>query len=509
MEGCGTWTDLLNGCLGRRQNTEDQPVELAPQTNPYGRKLLDRLEEDAAKRANAPGRPQDGLPGQNPTTVPLNNNPLRPPKDLGDLANNANREALPPADDDSRDIDGAWHEMLDSLHGALRHTRYALSGRMAMSVWGCSRGARDTLSVVCPADSKEAVRIWAVSTGGRFTVTDAEPDILNFHSQEDAGSGGGAARSWRIRIRWLPEHTFEAMPKVEKKLPYRANPHTGEPRAAHVSVLTLPALLDNSAGAWADNLAGGTPRERLEGVALDVLSILDRIVKLGFREEGSGPLGGGGAAGAGRRECRRVMDGAFWVPFVTRYPTAPGRFAECGLGLPCFTRVQPACHGGMVYREGSSCLSPAGSARDAGRSLMGREHAVEFRGEVKVAGTETHVAEPGSSVRMPSFEDLFGTAAREDANGARVEEGRQERDGARQLEEQVHPGTGDLEERERERKGERRVRWEVKEEKEERKGGKSRRKHPRRSASRPEPSSSWSGHHNTGSMDRVRKQTGM
>lgn len=466
MEGCGTWTNLLNGCLGRRHKTEDQSVELTPQINLYG-ELMDRIEEDAAKRTKAVGRLQAGLPkGNNPSTgrAPLDHpeQPRRRPSQ--DLVNNI--ETTTPVE--NREYDNSWHEMLNSLHNALEHTRYSVSGRMAMSIWGCSRGARDALSVICPVESKEAVKIWAVSTGGRFAMTDAEPDTLTFQSQ---GSSSSHPRPWRIRIRWLPEQMFEAMPKVEKRLTYNGNPSTGKYRTAYVNVLTLPALLDNSASAWVDNLAKGISQERLEAVARDILSILDRVMELNFQGEGSGPLGAA--------ESRHVLDKAFWVPFTQRHPPAPARFAQCGLGLPsCYTKSQPGPSGGMVYPEDPPLEAPANEAKHAGRSLMARKPVPERRSQTGTPG-RAPIAKPEQPIRKPSSKDLFISTGRNEAGEVQVERLRREMEDARQLGEQLgeqlHRETRKMEEREKD-KGE---------EEKERKGSKSRRTRPRRSISRP------------------------
>ncbi|KUI70830.1 hypothetical protein VM1G_06459 [Cytospora mali] len=260
----------------------------------------------------------------------------------------------------NREHDNAWHEMLDSLHSALRHTRYSVSGRMAMSIWRCSRGARDSLSIICPVESKEAVKIWAVSTGGRFSMTDAEPDILTFQAQGgDASSLHSQPRLWRIRMRWLPERVFDSMTKIETRLTCNGKPCTSEYRTTYVNVLTLPALLENSASAWVDHLAKGVSHERLDVVARDILSILDRIMELNFKEVGSGPLSAS--------ESRHVLDKAFWIPFMQRYPLALAKFAQCGLGLPSYTRFQPGPNGDMLY----SGDTKAGQVK---REHQAREH---------------------------------------------------------------------------------------------------------------------------------------
>ncbi|ROW04869.1 hypothetical protein VMCG_04880 [Cytospora schulzeri] len=428
MEGCGTWTNLLNGCLGWRHKIEDQSVELAPQVNPYGRKLMDRLEKDTAKGAKTVGRSQVGLPkGKLPidgSALDSSRQPRRPSsQDLVDLVNSS-KNTVPI---ESREHDNAWHEMLNDLHTALKHTRYSVSGRMAMSVWGCSRGARDALSVICPVESRDAVKIWAVSTGGRFTMTDVEPDILTFQSRVSSQSSSSSQpRLWRVRIRWLPERMFEAMPNMEKRLTYNENPYTGEYRTAYVSVLTLPCLLDNSASAWMDSLAKGITQERLEVVAQDILSILDCIMELNFQEEGSGPLSAA--------ECRHVLNKAFWIPFTQLYPLAPVKFAQCGLGLPSYTQSQPGPHGGMVYQEASTRSGAATSTKDAGRNLMVRKPAPECR--TKTVVSESPNAEPEIPVQRPPFRDLFITASREETAEVQLERERRKMEDARKLEEQ-------------------------------------------------------------------------
>lgn len=504
MEGCGTWTNLLNGCLGRRHKARVQSVEQTLQRNPYGRKLMERLEGGAANRTKTVGRPQDGLSKLNATKAPLDDNTRQYSPDLGDLANKENK-----VPEDSQGHDSAWHDMLDSLHTALKHTRYAVSGRMAMSVWGCSRGARDSLSVICPAESREAVRIWAVSTGGRFTITDAEPDILAFHPRESSsnsssGGGvhhGGAPRPWRIRIRWLPERTFEAMPKVEKTLLTRGqnththtHAHAGEHRTARISisvnVLTLPALLDNAAGAWADNLARGsstTREEQLGSLALDVLSILDRVLELrkDSQEEGSGPLGVAAAAAAAG--SRRVLDRAFWVPFTRRYPSAAAGFARCGLGLPSSVRCRTGGpRGGVVLPGAEAGSGPAGLMNDAGRSLTKRRVVSGCGGEAVVSGAPA--VGPEALVRKSGSGDMFDATIVGETGQAQG---------------QVHQGArGMMEDRRTARKRERRVRWE---DTEKSNGQRIRRKHSRRSASGAVHSSSRPVHRRVSTGDGARK----
>ncbi|ROV99651.1 hypothetical protein VSDG_03107 [Cytospora chrysosperma] len=460
MEGCRTWTDLLNGCLGRRSKTEGQSVELTLQINPCGRKLMVHIEDDAAKRTKALERPQAGLPRGNPpsgnASLDILEQPQRrrPSRDLV-----SNTETAAPVD--NQVYNNAWHEMLDSLHNALRHTRYSVSGRMAMSVWGCSRGARDSLSVICPVESKEAVKIWAVSTSGRFAMTDAEPDILTFQSQASS-----QPRLWRIRIRWLPEQMFEAMPKVEKGLTYKENLFTGEYRTAHVNVVTLPALIDNSASAWADNLAKGISQARLEALTRDVLSILDRVIDLNFQEQGSGPLGAA--------ESRHVLDRAFWVPFTRRYPPAAAMFALCGLGLPsCYMQPQPDTNPGKVYPEGQPRSATRTSTKDAGRSLTARKPVPPRHGQTAIP-PEDPIAKPELPVQKASSKDLFSSTRLTEAGEAQVEKGCGESEIDGQLVGQSHRGARKLEGRERGRKRKRRVRWVDKDDRgKERKGSKN------------------------------------
>ncbi|KAK7738371.1 hypothetical protein SLS53_006183 [Cytospora paraplurivora] len=257
MKGYGTWKNLVYNCLGRN-DTKDQSTWKC-------------LGEFAA------GLPSPFLVAHHPGALPktYEKRPRRPSPIPGEPAM-YEKDTAPV--EDERDYDNAWHEMLESLHNALKHTYYAVSGRMAMTAWGCDRRARDAMSIICPIDSKAAAMIWAVSTGGRSTITDAEPDIWTFQAQSSSSkSFHGRPYIWRIGLRWVPEKVFEKMPQIGKILTYGGNPHTGEYRTACVNNLTLPAILDNCASAWADNLAKGALHERLEAVAEDIFSILDRI----------------------------------------------------------------------------------------------------------------------------------------------------------------------------------------------------------------------------------------
>lgn len=431
MDGCGSWTELLSGCLGRGRKTEVELVELTPQRNPYGRSLINLTLTTPGGKASLehPERSR------------------RPSQDLGDIAHRSNNGDSAPPVQDHREYDNAWHEMLDSLHGALKHTRYAISGRMAMTVWRCHKDVRDTVSVICPLESKEAVKIWVISTGGWFAITDDEPHILTFRSQGGRGhcsTSGSQPGLWRIRIRWLSERMFEAMPKVETRLLYNENPYTGEYQTACVNVLTLPALLDNSAGAWAAKLARGVSNERLVVVARDILLILDRIIELSFREEGSGPLSAS--------ESRHVLDRAFWAPFTRRYQNAPAKFAQCGLGLPSYMRSQPGPQGGMVCPG----ATPERRSKDVGRSLMGRRQNVPERsGQPEMV--EAPPAAPEKLLPKPTLRNLLSAADRKEAQAAQAERERRERENAGQLEDQFTIRTRKLEKQETKRKRERRA----------------------------------------------------
>ncbi|ROV93681.1 hypothetical protein VPNG_08862 [Cytospora leucostoma] len=386
MEGRGNWENLYN-CLGRRHGTNDQSVELTLQRNLDGRTLTDRSAEDMARRGNALGSSQAGLPRpfpRGPSTRGSTNNLGRPRRPLQIPSEPAKYEKDTVPAEDEREYDNAWHQMLESLHNALKHTRYAVSGRMAMAVWGCDRGARDARSVICPIDFKEAVMIWAASTGGPVAISDAEPDILTCQAQGSSSrSLYGGPYIWRIRLRWMPEKVFEKMPQIEKTLTYNENPYTGDYRTACVNVLTLPAILDNCASAWANNLAKGASHERLDAVAEDIFSILDRIMDLNFHEIACGPLSA--------NECRHILGSAFWGPFTQCYPQAQAAFAACALGLPpCTQPQQPVAHDGMVYPEAlpvSTSSANGHPARHVGRSLLARRPVPGLRSEAATLGT--------------------------------------------------------------------------------------------------------------------------
>lgn len=348
----------------------------------------------------------------------------RPSADLSDLVGSDNEDASIPYK-----YDHAWYEFLSSLHNALKHTKYSISGRMGMSVWGCSIGAKNGLSIVCPIESRQAVKLWCISTSGRFSLTESEPEILSFQSP------GG--RTWRIRIRWLHEATFEAMPKVQMALRYDdGNPYAGQ-QIAEVNVLTLPALLDNCASAWVEHIRkyGDVGDRRLRGIEEDIFSILERIMDLNFTEQGSGPLT--------QYECRHVSRSDFWTPFTTKHMDSPAMFALCGLPIPQPpTTAQPGPNAAMAYPEDNRFSNPrpapAVPPKDKGRDLT----------NVKKPQSDPETKSPRHHV---SFMDLFSSAGRKEAKAAERE--RRQSDDARRLEEQVRRGARRLDERERERRG--------------------------------------------------------
>lgn len=434
MEGCPTkFVDFLDCCLGRRK--KEETIELTPQSNTYGRKLMETL-DDKGRRNGA--RPSKGdiskpLPVNPPGRASLDlGKAHRPSADLSDLVGSDGEDTPAP-----HNYDRAWYEMLSSLHSALKHTRYSISGRMGMSVWGCANGAKSGLSVVCPIESREAVKIWCISTSGRFSITEAEPDILTFQSP---GTPQSPSRTWRIRIRWLREATFEAMPKLEMALRYDdGNPYAGE-QVAFVNVLTLPALLDNCAGAWADHLRRhGSEDGRLRGIEDDIFSILERIMDLNFAEEGTGPLT--------EYECRHVTRAAFWTPFTKKHPDSPAMFALCGLPMPQpkpIATAQPGLNADMVYSNDRRFTNPRPAPpvppKDNGRDLT-----TNVKRKVEAE------AEPTPRRRV-SFMDLFSSSGRKDAKEAHAERERRHTEDARKLEEEVRRGARRLDERESERR---------------------------------------------------------
>ncbi|KAH8761121.1 hypothetical protein F5883DRAFT_563229 [Diaporthe sp. PMI_573] len=431
MEGCpNKFVGLVDCCLGRRK--KEEPIELTPpRRNTYGQKLKNALDNKPRRDGTMISKADlsKPLPMSPPGRASLDlGKTHRPSADLSDLVGSDNEDASIP-----HKYDRAWYEMLSSLHNALKHTKYSISGRMGMSVWGCSIGATNGLSIVCPIESRQAVKIWCISTSGRFSLTESEPDVLVFQSPD---SSQARSRTWRIRIRWLRAASFEAMPKVKMALRYDdGNPYAGE-QIAEVNVLTLPALLDNCASAWVDHLrkhGGVVNHRRLRGIEEDVFSLLKRIINLNFTEEGSGPLT--------HHECRHVARADFWEPFTKKHKDSPAMFALCGLPLPQPpTTSQPGPSAGMKYpdpedrRFSNPRPAPAVPPKDKGRDLT----------------ANVKKPEPKSPLHV-TFMDLFRSSGRRGSKEAERE--RRHTEDSKKLEEQVRRGARRMDERERERKG--------------------------------------------------------
>lgn len=431
MEGCPSkFVDLIDCCLGRRK--KEETVELTPpRRNTYGQKLQENL-DNKGRRNVLKADISKPLPMNPPGRASLDlGKAHRPSADLSDLVSSESEDTPIPHND------RAWYEMLNSVHNALKHTRYSISGRMGMSIYGCANGAKSGLSVICPIESREAIKIWCISTSGRFSITEAEPDILSFQSP---GTPQSPSRTWRIRIRWLREATFEAMPKVEMALRYDGeNPYAGE-QVAMVNVLTLPALLDNCAGTWSTEHAGKNPSaRRLRSIEDDIFSILERIMDLNFVEEGTGPLT--------ERECRHITRANFWTPFTRKHPDSPAMFALCGLPMPQprpIATVQPGPNPGMIFPDDRRFSDPRPAPpvppKDKGRDLT---TGVKPKPE---AG-----AQPPPP-RNVSFLYLFTSNGRKDVKAALEERERRHTEDARKLEEEVRRGARRLDERESERR---------------------------------------------------------
>lgn len=415
MEGCAKFAGFFYACLGRQKM--QQSIEVTSR-NTYGRKLKEAL--DNKREPNGPrGSEAD-------TSKPLPRNPpgrasldlSNSPRSSANLTDLVDSEHAPISE---YDLD--WYQMLTSVHNALSHTRYTISGRMGMSIWGCANGSRSGLSIVCPVEAQEAIKIWAITTSGRFSITSSEPNILTFQSPSSHQS---PSRTWRIRIRWVPEAVFIAMPKVEMALRYDdGNPYAGE-QVSTVNVLTLPALLDNCAHAWAEYSRKQASDHRLRGLEEDILSILERIMDLNFAEEGAGPLTD--------TECRHVVSDAFWSAFTKKHPNSPAMFCHSGLPLPQPpTTAQPGPSAGMVYPDqlfSNPRPAPAVPPKDKGRDLTAN---VKRKPEPEPA-------------RRSSFMDLFKPTVRKEAKAAQAERERRRSEDARKLAVAVSRGSRRMDE---------------------------------------------------------------
>lgn len=210
-----------------------------------------------------------------------------------------------------------YDEMLRNLASALTHSQYILGGRCAMYIWACIDETDDeTIVLFCPMSLSQSTKLWLTSymgQGGLFHPSETDSELVLYTTR--------TLRSpIRIRVFPLVDSQYDRLSKTQRSVTY--TDRNKFVQSISCSVLTLPALLNNAAEIWANNTAGRSASEK-QGLAQDILSILERIIVLGFSVKGAGPLT--------RRECPAVLEESFWRPFTRTYRRARSLFEQCGL----------------------------------------------------------------------------------------------------------------------------------------------------------------------------------
>ncbi|KAM7216533.1 hypothetical protein V8F06_008061 [Rhypophila decipiens] len=95
---------------------------------------------------------------------------------------------------------------LDTFHRSLSHTRYAVSGTAALTVWGYTGRLPNRVSVLCCSSDKQIIRTWAKVAG--WYLYPSTPDVIGLPSNQQ-----GLIR--RIKLKGIDsDEAFEAQERV-------------------------------------------------------------------------------------------------------------------------------------------------------------------------------------------------------------------------------------------------------------------------------------------------------
>ncbi|GAB1310647.1 hypothetical protein MFIFM68171_00857 [Madurella fahalii] len=262
-------------------------------------------------------------------------------------------------------------QLLNALDRALSHTRYAVSGRAALAVWGClafasaSASASESgsagrqplplparVSIVCPAADADVILAWARTAGWAIYPAAAPCSPRRAAAAAAAAAAGGgrngngghvigvplvlpgrplltAEKVWAVRLRTVEDEAWweclERVSPVDPPLP--AGYPLEEEIRTRAKVLAVPTLLDQFARGWSGLAEGGDKdKEKARWLARLMLGILRK-------------LAGDTVEGRGRWRLTRenvpfVVDERFWRPFLGAYPEALELLERCRLRSP-------------------------------------------------------------------------------------------------------------------------------------------------------------------------------
>lgn len=332
----------------------DDPVSPPPRPVPARHErehkpLPERLPQPP--RATPPTRPSPRAP----TQAPLISRPPPPPRPP--------QAPLPPPAPPLTNLDPTLRKLLTTLHSALSHTHYAISGPLALATWGYSPSPTlpsHPITVLCPADDRAVLRAWAAAAGfgigssssssGRQNPDEMSVDIP---LPRDIGREGypRPTRRFTVVLHPLPPGEWAVAARGSAVLP------------GGVRVAGMLGLVEWFAQAFSKALRDGDGRG-LGEAGRAVLWLLERVVK----------GRGGGVIRA--EEVPRVVQGVFWRGLVGVF----GEEAEDVLGWCGLTMGEDARREKVEVRE----KSVGGAVQVAEDGVWAALRALE--GEVRDAG---------------------------------------------------------------------------------------------------------------------------
>ncbi|KAK1829952.1 hypothetical protein QBC39DRAFT_412310 [Podospora conica] len=265
----------------------------------------------------APQPPQPRQRPQAPQPPPPPQRPRAPQPAQPSQRPQAPRPPPTPQPPHPTDLDRTLLKLLNTLHGALSHTHYAITGPLALTAWGYpppsspTTTTTPTVSLLCPVDDRSVIRAWAAAAGfGVRTSRNPDEMTVDIPLRRGADDDGPYRPTRRFTVVLHPLPPAEWAAAARESAVLRGS-------AYGVRVAGLLGLVDWFAGEFGK--ARGS-RERGEA-GRAVLWLLERVV----RERG-------GVVRAG--EVPRVVEGGCWRGLVEVFgDEAEDLLGWCGLTM--------------------------------------------------------------------------------------------------------------------------------------------------------------------------------
>jgi hypothetical protein len=308
------------------------------------------------------------------------------------------------------------HLLLSTLHAAIGHISYIITGRAALLLWGCKIYALSHVTIICATSKREIVQCWAMTSAGLTlellgaaisNQEGKETDSLLVHVVKD----GGAIR--RLRIEYVSDDEFASIPKG------KVFEGSGW-GLRYDSLMTLPGLLEYFVKQWRDNeeirvlKAPASAREQnklshqQERLAHDIFWIMDCCKKPRALQRMRGMLEDT-APMLWRRQldASAVKEPQFYLPFLYQHG------GRQGMGVFMRAGMEAEVKHAEEYRLGTGRFS--GEARFRGNRELGDFPRLKRRLEDSEGWTG--YVSPSAATTNAAMADIHSSAVSKSAAG--------------------------------------------------------------------------------------------